>query len=579
MKHKEEGSKRRELDRDDRLRILTVLRKHSHPLTHPSDSLYNIVNGQVVSETEVNVQDSVAIGQDMRTSFAVSLPGGFHHPIKKTVKTMQVLKRGVKIKGKTVYDLEAVFARLVIVGRNRNVDLADVFQHELCSVPPSLIDEYGCIRKGNKAVLVSRLGVTISNPPSPDTLLVDASQLLYHIVWPSSGTVGDLADGMRSRLIKYNGVETYVIFDRYDGISAKDRERQRRAGEGSAQYQLTLTSPLAGRDAVMKNKANKRQLSQLLCTHDIGSNIELVSRTDSIVRHDEVDISLISYNMLKAAAAGADIVRILSDDTDVFVLLVYWCKKADVSCAVQMERWNGSVLDINATVTALGDKCRGLLGMHALSRCDTVSYPNGRGKVSALRVLTQTDIDELDSPGGGECYTDRPAEGRPFVRSVPLLSERKHLVECCQARYIQKEEDSASTEIASPNRRVLGIARAESAFQMLLWKAADKFDPPDIQLTDYGWEVKEHEHVMPAVSREPAAASKLMDVISCSCKAAGKACSGRCRCGSSGLSCTSYCVCEGGNNCCNPHTQQEEDEDEPQQSDVDSDDLAGDESD
>ena len=336
MKHKEEGSKRRELDRDDRLRILTVLRKHSHPLTHPSDSLYNIVNGQVVSETEVNVQDSVAIGQDMRTSFALSLPGGFHHPIKKTVKTMQVLKRGVKIKGKTVCDLEAVFARLVIVGRNRNVDLADFFQHELCSVPPSLIDEYGCM-----AVLVSRLGVTISNPPSPDKLLV----------WPSSGTVGDLADGMRSRLIKYNGVETYVIFDRYDGISAKDRERQRRAGEGSAQYQLTLTSPLAGRDAVMKNKANKRQLSQLLCTHDIGSNIELVSRTDSIVRHDEADISLISY-MLKAAAAGADIVRILSDDTDVFVLLVYWCKKADVSCAVQMERWNGSVLDINATVTA-----------------------------------------------------------------------------------------------------------------------------------------------------------------------------------------------------------------------------------
>ena len=136
---------------------LRQLRKHSHPLTHQSDSLYNIVNGQVVSETEVNVQDAVAIGQDMRTSFAVSLPGGFHHPIKKTVKTMQVLKLGVKIKGKTVYDLEAVFARLVIVGRNRNVDLADVFQHELCSVPPSLIDEYGCIRKRSKAVLVSRL--------------------------------------------------------------------------------------------------------------------------------------------------------------------------------------------------------------------------------------------------------------------------------------------------------------------------------------------------------------------------------------------------------------------------------------
>ena len=345
------------------------------------------------------------------------------------------------------------------------------------------------------------------------------------------------------------------------------------------QYQLTLTSPLAGRDAVMKNKANKRQLSQLLCTHDIGSNIELVSRTDSIVRHDEADISLISY-MLKAAAAGADIVRILSDDTDVFVLLVYWCKKADVSCAVQMERWNGSVLDINATVTALGDKCRGHLGMHALSGCDTVSYPNGRGKVSALRVLTQTDIDELVSVLGEESatQTDLQKAGTSFFLSLYCQKESTSLNAARHDIY-RKRKNPPPLKSLPPTDANLALHVQRAHLQMLLWKAADKSDPPDIQLTDYGWEVKEHEHVMPAVSREPAAPSKLMDVISCSCKAEGKACSGRCSCGSSGLSCTSYCVCEGGNNCCNPHTQQEEDEDEPQQSDVDSDDLVGEEND
>ncbi len=70
-------------------------------------------------------------------------------------------------------------------------------------------------------MLVKRLGIIINNPPPPDTLLVDASQLLYHIVWPSSGTVGDLAEGMKSCLIYYRGTEIYVIFDRYDGISTK----------------------------------------------------------------------------------------------------------------------------------------------------------------------------------------------------------------------------------------------------------------------------------------------------------------------------------------------------------------------
>ena len=131
----EEGSKIRELDGYDRLRILTELRKHPHPWTHQSDSLYNIVNGQVVSETEVNVQDAVEIWQDNNTSFASSLPGGFDHPIKKTVETMLVLKHGVKIKGKTVYDFETVF------------------------VPPSLIDQYSCIRKRSKAVRKRLLGM------------------------------------------------------------------------------------------------------------------------------------------------------------------------------------------------------------------------------------------------------------------------------------------------------------------------------------------------------------------------------------------------------------------------------------
>ncbi len=340
----------------------------------------------------------------MQTSFAASLPDGFHVPIKKKVKTMQVLKRSVKIKDKTVYDLEAIFARLLVVGQKRNLELPAVFQHELCPVPPSLIDEYGCLRKGNRSVLVHRHGVVINSPPPPDTLLVDASQLLYHIVWPSSGTVSDVANGMKSRLTSYKGAITYVIFDRYDGVSAKDHERQRRAGEGSIEYQLTLNSPLAGRDAIMKNKDNKRQLSQLLCTHDLGSNIELVSRNDSIVQHDEADISLISY-MLHAASAGARTLRILSDDTDVFVMLVYWCRKAGISSRVQMEKWDGSVLDINATVAKLGDKCNGILGMHALSGCDTVSYPNGKGKVSALKVLTQNDLAGLDSVLGDEVAT------------------------------------------------------------------------------------------------------------------------------------------------------------------------------
>ena len=64
-----------------------------------------------------------------------------------------------------------------------------------------------------------------------------------------------------------------------------------------------------------------------------------------------------------------------------------------VVAKIQMEKWNGDVLDINETVQRLDPKkCSQLLGIHALSGCDTVSYPFGRGTKSALKLL---EIDML----------------------------------------------------------------------------------------------------------------------------------------------------------------------------------------
>ena len=116
---------------------------------------------------------------------------------------------------------------------------------------------------------------------------------------------------------------------------------------------------------------------------------------DCVVTHDEADVTLLSY-MLKAVAEGAQTIRILSDDTDVFVLLVYWTSRMQVVAKIQMGKWNGDVLDINETVLRLGPrKCSQLLGIHALSGCDTVSYPFGKGKKSALKLL-EIDIPDLD---------------------------------------------------------------------------------------------------------------------------------------------------------------------------------------
>ena len=62
------------------------------------------------------MDDAVDIGQTMAGSFRNTLPNGFHGKISNQVKTTEQLKRGIKVGGKTVFDLEAIFIRLLVFG-------------------------------------------------------------------------------------------------------------------------------------------------------------------------------------------------------------------------------------------------------------------------------------------------------------------------------------------------------------------------------------------------------------------------------------------------------------------------------
>ena len=81
-------------------------------------------------------------------------------------------------------------------------------------------------------------------------------------------------------------------------------------------------------------------------TYTLPNNIQLVNKLDCIVTHAEADITLYSY-MLNAVEEGAQSIHDLSDNTDVFVLLMYWTSRMQVVAKIQMEKWNGDELDIN----------------------------------------------------------------------------------------------------------------------------------------------------------------------------------------------------------------------------------------
>ncbi len=67
---------------------------------------------------------------------------------------------------------------------------------------------------------------------------------------------------------------------------------------------------------------------------------------------------------------------------------------------------------------------------------------------------------------------------------------------------------------------------------------------------------------MPVIVNQVVAPLDLLDVVSCSCKAAENCALRKCKWVNEGLSCTEYRFCEGGQSCCNPNNSPDTDEEE-----------------
>ena len=410
--HKEEKPSRIRADNQDRVNIREKLQLSIDPLDssdHPADGIVNVVTG-LIAPTSLNVEQAVEIGKAQMISFENALPTGFYETISKKVVTMNSTKKSIRIGGKDVYDLNLIYSRVLGLQLSREIDLMDVLKYELAPLPTSMFKESDEMRIATgKSSLKNKLKVTVSSHYAQDSevTIFDRCAILWCVHWPCKGTVQEYVDNFCAYVIGRSvNADVYVVFDRYFEYSVKSVTRSTRSGQyASRRHRLSLYSPLLPQKVVLTVAENKVQLINLICAELVNTglsralkhklvitgkdpkptevaNDKLTERSDLETFHEEANVIMVQQ-MAQIAQSGAKSISVISDDTDVFVLL-------DLTCGLRMGATGSdrTVIDIAATVKEHSDVVTNLLAMHCLSGCDTVVQLFGIGKGTALKTLT-----------------------------------------------------------------------------------------------------------------------------------------------------------------------------------------------
>ena len=137
------------------------------------------------------------------------------------------------------------------------------------------------------------------------------------------------------------------MFDIYHDYSIKSATKVDRGNKVSRKFILTETTLLPPQNITLSNNDNKRQLIQILCNY-VSTNVcnvpfenrlvvteqdtrpfqihrgNLTQRTDLKTEHEEADIIMIQQLIAEAKGKENETVHVICDDTDVFVLLLYY---------------------------------------------------------------------------------------------------------------------------------------------------------------------------------------------------------------------------------------------------------------
>ena len=483
--HKESGKARKIRDEMDVHKVVTVIKESMVNPFKPTwedeepAPLLNIVTGVVMPPDKADQllhakQTGEARVEEFVSKRLDSKAIGFWDKVTKANMTTfassstKIKVRSAEEKEVTINADRSLFGRLLVVAKNRHIDLREVLSYEMSSVPYALAHPDGSLRKTTKSVLLAELesvSPSVGRLPRSNkeaALILDGMALLQS--WRTAGctTFGELAqklfEAITTTLRQENCSRVDVVFDRYDNpYSIKGGERENRGVSSALQIHInSCKTPIPKQWAkFMSNPVNKTSMVRFLCEtwvkmgkselkpgerFFIGGGFREPSDAVKIVHgnsmslpelhadHEEADTRILLHAKHASITCGRLIIQ--SPDTDVAVLSVYF-----FSTLSGNELWfkTGTrdklrYIPIHGVQDKLGRSvCDSLLGFHAVTGCDTTSGLASIGKKKALKALrSSTSLQEkLVTLGDDIPPTERTVEScEAFICSL-YTSDRR----------------------------------------------------------------------------------------------------------------------------------------------------------
>jgi len=145
---------------------------------------------------------------------------------------------------------------------------------------------------------------------------------------------------------------------------------------------------------------------------------DMREQSDLRTTHEEAYMIIIQQ-VLHLANSGKLSICVVADDTDVFVMLLYYYKVRQVTCNLVMIGTSSGrkCVDIKGTVEKHGDIIDHILPAHVLSGCDSISSLWGIGKERVLKVLRwgKKTLNKLGSTPGN--MYDAMSQSTAFIAS------------------------------------------------------------------------------------------------------------------------------------------------------------------